>query len=249
LWKAVPWSVLPIIQRNISFIDIFRQGITDLPAMRVLLLFMIITGFFSPDARGQELSDSSFYSPGIRMIRLAKTAEDYNAAAAYFMDLTAHKSGQWLGYYYTALCYIQASYKTGSDKGKDAVMDKAQPCIDNAFKLRPEEAELWVLQAFLYQSRIQINPEMRGMSYSMKADACLKKATAADEGNPRAWSLMGYNMYHTPALFGGGAQKALPLFLKAREKFRVFKPIMPFLPEWGEPENQNMIAECRKSLK
>ena len=217
--------------------------------MRILFLLFILTGLLSRNAKGQELSDSSFYNPGIRLIRLAKTAEDYNAAASYFENLTVHKPGQWLALYYTALCYIQASYKVVSDNAKDELMDKAQPCIDHAFRLKPEEPELGVLQAFLYQSRIQINPEMRGMSYSMKADACLKKAAAAEDGNPRAWSLMGYNIYHTPAIFGGGAEKALPLFLKAKDKYQTFRPLLPFMPEWGEPENQQMIAECRKSLK
>jgi hypothetical protein len=217
--------------------------------MRILLSYILLTAFMSRNARGQELSDSSFYNPGIRLIRLAKTAEDYNAAAAYFENLTVQKPGQWLALYYTALCYIHASYKVGSDKAKDALMDKAQPCIDHAFRLKPEEPELAVLQAFLYQSRIQINPEIRGMSYSMKADACLKKAAAEEDGNPRAWSLMGYNIYHTPAIFGGGAQKALPLFLKAKDKYQTFRPVLPFMPEWGEPENQQMIVECRKFIQ
>jgi len=63
------------------------------------------------------------------------------------------------------------------------------------------------------------------------------------------WSLMGYNVFHTPAIFGGGAGKALPLFLKARERFSSFRPSLPFMPVWGEPENQEMIAKCNKSLK
>jgi hypothetical protein len=233
----------------ISFDNPSFQGLTDLLPMRILLSFIILTGFISRNAKGQELSDSSFYNPGIRLIRQAKTAEDYNSAAAYFENLTVQKPDQWLGFYYTALCYIHASYKVGSDKEKDELMNKAQPCIDNGFRLRPEEPELIVLQAFLYQSRIQINPEMRGMSYSIKADACLKRAAAEEDGNPRAWSLMGYNIYHTPAIFGGGAEKALPLFLKAKDKYQTFRPLLPFMPVWGEPENQQMIAECRKSLK
>ena len=135
------------------------------------------------------------------------------------------------------------------DKERDAMLDKAQPLIDRAGKINPKEPEILVLQAFLYQSRIQVNPQFRGMTYSSKAEASLKKATEADDKNPRAWSLWGYNLYFTPALFGGGPDKALPLFEKAREKFRAFKPLMPFYPRWGEPENLHMIAECRKAEK
>ncbi len=163
--------------------------------------------------------------------------------------LSAHNPAHWLSPYYAALCYIQASHKVEEDKERDGMLDKAQPLIDKAVKKNPKEAEIMVLQAFLYQSRIQVNPQFRGMTYSSKAEASLKKATEADDKNPRAWSLLGYNLYFTPALFGGGPEKALPLFEKARDKFRTFKPLMPFYPVWGEPENLHMIAECKKSVK
>ena len=182
------------------------------------------------------------------MIGKAKNASDYMRAAGYFEELTGRMADQWLVPYYAALCYIQASYKEAGEKSKDALMDKAQLHIDKGFNLEPGEPELMVLQAFLYQSRIQVNPEMRALTYSRKADANLKQAAATDDGNPRVWSLMGYNVFHTPAVFGGGASKALPLFLKARDRFRSFKPRLPFMPVWGEPENQEMIAECNKSL-
>jgi len=198
---------------------------------------------------GQVMSDSSFYYQGIRMIAQAKTAGDYKMAASYFEDFGGRKPVQWLELYYAALSYIHASFKTETDKTKDELMDKAQPLIDRAFSLKPEEPELMVLQAFLYQSRMQINPVMRGLTYSMKADASLKKAAEADAGNPRAWSLMGYNIFYTPAAFGGGPHKALPYFLKARDKYLSFSPALPFMPKWGEPENQEMIAECKKSIK
>ncbi len=45
---------------------------------------------------------------------------------------------------------------------RDAMLDKAQPLIDKALKKNPKESEMMVLQAFLYQSRIQVNPPMRG---------------------------------------------------------------------------------------
>jgi tetratricopeptide (TPR) repeat protein len=217
---------------------------------RLFLAGMItFSGWGMNEVVGQQLADSVSYDPGINLIRTAKTTKEYTAAASYFENLAIQKPDQWLALYYTAFCYIQASYPAEPDKTKDALLDKAQPWIDKAFHLKPDEPELYVLQAFLYQSRIQINPALRGMSYSMKADSELRTATGKDDGNPRAWSLLGYNLYHTPAAFGGGPQKALPLFLKAREKYRSFKPSLPFMPNWGEPENQNMIAICEKSAK
>ena len=183
------------------------------------------------------------------MIRNSKTARDYKQAAAYFENLSANNPSHWLSSYYAALSYIHASHHAEEDKDKDAMLDKAQPLIEKALQNHPDESEMLVLQAFLYQSRIEVNPKMRGMSYSSKAESSLKKAAEINDKNPRAWSLLGYNLFYTPALFGGGHEKALPLFLKARDKFKVFTPLMPFYPHWGETENQEMIAECRKSVK
>lgn len=216
--------------------------------MRSLLFFIILAAHQNLLVLAQGIEDSAYYNPGILMIGQSANAEQYLKAAGYFEGLMGQLADQWLVPYYGALSYIHASHKVDDNKTKDALMDKAQQYIDRGFKLKPGEPELLVLQAFLYQSRIQVNPEMRGLSYSRKADENLKQAAAVDEGNPRVWSLMGYNTFHTPAVFGGGAGKALPLFLKARDRFLSYRPALPFMPVWGEKENQDMIAGCKKYL-
>jgi tetratricopeptide (TPR) repeat protein len=219
-----------------------------MPLKKIFILFFMLNGLFI-SIHSQQLSDSAAYNSGIIMIGNAKTANDFKLAATYFENLSIQNPSHWLSLYYAALCYIQASHKVEEDKERDGMLDKAQPLLDKAGKKDPKEPEIFVLQAFIYQSRIQVNPQLRGMSYSSKAEASLKKATEADDKNPRAWSLLGYNLFFTPALFGGGPEKALPLFEKARDKFHIFKPLMPFYPSWGEPENLHMIAECRNSVK
>jgi tetratricopeptide (TPR) repeat protein len=219
-----------------------------MPFKKIFILFLMLNGLFI-SIHAQQLADSAVYNSGIFMIRNAKSANDFMLAAAYFEDLSSQNPSHWLSLYYAALCYIQASHKVEEDKQRDDMLDKAQPLIDKAGKKNPKEPEIFVLQGFLYQSRIQVSPQLRGMTFSSKAEASLKKATAGDDKNPRAWSLLGYNLFFTPSLFGGGPEKALPLFEKARDKFHIFKPLMPFYPRWGEPENLHMIAECRNSVK
>jgi len=183
------------------------------------------------------------------MMKKATTADQYLSATLYFEDLAAQFPDQWLALYYAGLGYIHASYRVKGDDAKDDLLDKVQPFIDRAFKLKPEGPEIHVLQAFLYQSRLQVNPALRGITYSQKADASLRKAVSVDPGNPRAYMLMGYNVFHTPVIFGGGPKNALPLFMKARDQYLVFTPEMPFSPNWGEWENRQMILLCKQSEK
>jgi tetratricopeptide (TPR) repeat protein len=215
--------------------------------MKRLLLISIISLIPAVDFYAQSAADSAVYNDGISLLDKAKTTDNYLEAAFYFEQLATQYPKQWLVMYFAAYSYIQASQKALVSNDMDALLDRAQLPLNKAFALKPNEPELQVLQAFLYQTRIPVNPLVRGLSYSQKAEACLKKAVAADPSNPRAVTLMAYNIYFTPAMFGGGASKALPLFLKAKGKYPAFVPALPFMPDWGERENQEMINTCKKT--
>jgi tetratricopeptide (TPR) repeat protein len=215
--------------------------------MRKALLLALMDLFLISQAFSQAESDSSMYYEGIDILNRAKTTDNYLEAAFYFGQLSTQYPRQWLVYYYAGLSYIQASQKALVSKYRDELLDKAQPLIDKAFSLHPGEPELQILQAFLFQARLQVDPQVRGMNYSRKADTWLKQAMAANPLNPRAHFLNACNVYYTPVIFKGGPKNALPLFLKARDKFRSFTPELPFMPDWGEAENQKMINNCKTS--
>lgn len=216
--------------------------------MKTLVAGILAELLFITYAMAQAREDSADYNPGILLIGSAKTESDYIRAARYFEQLADRHPEQWIALYYEGLSYIHASRQATGDETKDALLDKVQQLLDKAFRLKPGDPELHVLQAFLYQSRIQVNPELRGLTYSQKAESSLKKALAKDPGNPRAYTLMGYNVYFTPELFGGGPKNALPHFLKAQTKYRIFKPELSYYPHWGESENQKMIRECQQAI-
>lgn len=217
--------------------------------MKKLILVGFILPFLIPYAFSQVVADSTLYDAGLALLDKAQTTNNYLEAAYYFKEMTVQLPEQWPAYYYAGLAYLRASQTALDSKYKDELIDKAQPLIDKAFAIRSGESELHALQAFLYQTRLQVNPEVRALNYSQKADASLKKALAASPSNPRVYMLMGYNTYYTPVLFGGGPKKALPLFIKAKEKYKAFKPELPYLPSWGAAENQQMIGECNRAPK
>jgi hypothetical protein len=207
----------------------------------------ILWGFlFFAGSGAQTILDSAVYNKGLRMIESSKTYQEFEAAGRYFDVLTYGKKDEWLAPLYSALSFILASFREPDTKLKEALCDKAQTYIDTSRMRHPDISELASMQAFLYQARIDVSPMERGLEYSLKADSEIKKAEAANPGDPRAYFLYGMNVYYTPKIFGGGPEKALPQFEKAAEKFNEFVPKMSFMPHWGKQQNLDMIAKCRK---
>jgi hypothetical protein len=212
----------------------------------IIILFGVLL-FINSEA--QTLMDSAVYNKGLRMIEHSKTYQDFERAGNYFDDLTRTKKDEWLAPLYSALSFILASFREPDSKQKEALCDKAQTYIDTSRMRHPDISELASMQAFLYQARIDVSPMERGLEYSLKADGEIKKAEAANPGDPRAYFLYAMNVYYTPKIFGGGPGKALPQFEMAAEKFDAFVPKMSFMPHWGKQQNLDMIAKCRKEEK
>jgi TPR repeat protein len=210
------------------------------------ILIILFGGMLFASSGAQILQDSAVYNKGLLMIESSKTYQDFETAGNYFDKLTNSKRDEWLAPLYSALSFILASFREPDTKLKEELCNKAQTYIDTSAMRHPDVSELASMQAFLYQARIDVSPMERGLEYSLKADAQIKKAEEANPGDPRAYFLYGMNIYYTPKIFGGGPEKALPLFEKAAVKFNDFVPKMAFIPHWGKQQNLDMIAKCRK---
>jgi hypothetical protein len=213
------------------------------------LIIVLFTILLFTNTSAQTLIDSVAYNKGLHLIESARTVQDYKTAGNYFDDLSSRKNKEWLAPLYAGLSYILASYNETDTDLKDRLCDRAQLYLDSANMRHADISELASLQAFLYQARIDVSPMERGLNYALKADAEIKKAETANPNDPRPYFLYGMNIYYTPKLFGGGAVKALPLFEKAADKFNVFVPKMPFMPQWGKQQNLDMIAKCKKATE
>ena len=212
----------------------------------IVILFSVLLFL---NAGAQTMSDSAAYNKGLFMIDSARTMQDYKAAGEYFDALSISKPKDWLAPLYAGLCYILASRSETDVKLKDELCDKAQVCINTANGRHADLSESASLQAFLYQARIDVSPMERGLEYSLKADSEIKKAEITNPFDPRPYFLYAMNVYYTPKMFGGGAEKALPLFEQAAEKFNVFVPVMPFMPHWGKKQNLEMLEKCKRETE
>ncbi|MBX0288869.1 hypothetical protein K3G63_00380 [Hymenobacter sp. HSC-4F20] len=141
----------------------------------------------------------------------------------------------WLPRYYQAYARVITTFVSKEeDDAKDKYLDQAETALAQARKLGGEESELLVVQAYIYQARLSISPMLRSMKYSKMVTETLAAAKKANPANPRIYLVQANNVYYTPAMFGGGAEVAKPLFQEAQTRFVAFKPSSVLAPNWGE---------------
>ncbi|PLX02929.1 MAG: hypothetical protein C0595_08840 [Marinilabiliales bacterium] len=179
---------------------------------------------------------------------LRVNTEDVNfiELADNFAKIAENNPNRFEPLYYSAYCYIIGSWQFDNPATKTELLSKANVAIDKGLLLSPENDELLVLKAFYYQAMIMTNPQKFGQPYSIKASELFSKVQGLEPSNPRAQFLLAQNTYYTPVEYGGGKDRALPLFEKAAGFFKSQDTSNYLAPIWGEQTNKQMILKCSK---
>lgn len=188
---------------------------------------------FAIAAVAQENRYQNAMLSNIESLDQAGTQDEYTQCANRFERIAAAEKNLWLPYYYASYSLVVMSFEEELGDRKDLILDRAQELLDKAMELEPEESELYVLQAFLYPSRILVDPMNRGMQYMELIYSTLEKAKALNPGNPRIYFLEGVNKANLPPSMGGGAEVARPILETAVAKFESFDQADPLWPNWG----------------
>jgi len=193
-------------------------------------------------------SDTLYYPTLRKSIDLAHKdykLENYRQLANCSERIFLVFKNEWMPYYYGAYAYINMSFIEINESDKEIYCDKAQELIDTAFKIKPDESEIYVLQSMLYFARMSISPTINGPLYLPRATGALNIAEKLDPGNPRIYYLRGKSTMNTPKFFGGGKEAAIPIFDKALNVYKSFKPKSIVHPFWGEEDALRLYNECR----
>ena len=199
----------------------------------MIALCMFTTIVNSADSKYQDAMQSA-----IGMLNSASGNDDFLNCANRFERIANAEKDLWLPYYYASYSCIMISFNEKDNSRRDLILDRAQQLLDSAFSKNPNESEVYVLQAFLYPSRIIVDPMGRGMIYMEKCFKALDTAKSLNPENPRIYYLSGIMKLNLPEAMGGGMDMAKSLFIEAEEKFRNFKPSDSLLPVWGEEANR-----------
>lgn len=179
----------------------------------------------------------------IDQLEKTQTVNGANQVAATFLRIADVEKSEWLPRYYAAYAYIYSTHFLHDADSIDVALDKAQVLLDDLLKSNPNESEVYVLQSFVYSLRI--TSMSRGMKYSGLSNSSLDKAEQLNPKNPRVYYCRGNNVFHTPSMFGGGAEKAQPLFEKAKALFETNKSDNDLNPSWGQYHNALMLEKCK----
>lgn len=175
----------------------------------------------------------------------ASGPDEYTQCANRFERIAIAEKSLWMPYYYASYSLVVMSFDEADGGKKDLILDRAQELLDKALELEPDESELQVLQAFLYPSRILVDPMSRGMQYMELVFSTLEKAKSLNPDNPRIYFLEGVNKANLPPSMGGGPKEARPLLEMAVAKFETFANEDPLWPRWGEEAARSELGKLK----
>lgn len=172
----------------------------------------------------------------------AKSVQDLQEVSAQFERIGDMEKTQWLPYYYAALAQVNIGWMD-QKADKDKLAAKTKDIIAKAEAIE-RNSELYILLNMVATQQMLVDPQSRFMSYGMEAGKALETAKQLDPNNPRIYYLEGMSLFGTPEAYGGGKDKAKPLFEKSVELFRSFQPKSELHPKWGQKVAEGMLAKC-----
>ncbi len=160
----------------------------------------------------------------------AKTTADYQALANTFERIGEAEKTQWLPYYYAGLALATGGWND-PNLDKDANSTRINTLCDKAAAL-DNNSEIFALRNMSATQQMMVDPQTRWQTYGMQASQDLEEGLKLNPDNPRLYYLKGESIFNTPPAFGGGKDKAKPVFEKALALFKTDNP-KPLYPNWG----------------
>ena len=182
-----------------------------------------------------------------------------NLSAAFQRIGDAEKT-QWVPYYWAALTLATEGWSYYPDangvtvqKASDlsgtmtALAARINGLLDKADAIANDDtakSEIFTIRNMAATQQMLVDPQSRYMTFGAQAGQDLQKAMQLNPNNPRAYYLQGMSVFGTPEQFGGGKQKAKPIFEKAVDIAKAEQHV-PLHPHWGLDMAEKMLAACQ----
>jgi hypothetical protein len=208
--------------------------------MRNTFLFLALLVSMATSAQNDKYTQ--VMQKNIALLDSAKSIDELTSLAATFDRIGDAEKTKWLPYYYAALAQTWIGWNPAT-KDKDANAAKINAYLAKAEAIE-KNAELYAVENMAATQQMLMDPQTRWATNGKDAATALQKGMAADPNNPRLYYLQGMSLFGTPPQFGGGKDKAKPLFEKSVALFKEAKPA-PLSPTWGQKQAEEMLAQCQ----
>ena len=208
--------------------------------MRKTVLFLAL--LVSMAASAQSDKYTQVMQKNIALLDSAKTVDQLQSLAGTFDRIGDAEKTQWLPYYYAALAQTWIGWMPATTD-KDANAQKINAYLAKAEAIE-KNAETYAVENMAATQQMLVDPQSRWMTNGKDASAALQKGLAIDPNNPRLYYLQAMSLFGTPSQFGGGKDKAKPVFEKSIALYKSAQP-KPLYPTWGQTQAENMLAQCQ----
>jgi hypothetical protein len=208
--------------------------------MRKTVLFLVMLVSLAASAQNDKYTQ--VMQKNITLLDSAKTIDDLTSLAATFDRIGDAEKNKWLPYYYAALAQTWIGWNPAT-KDKDANSAKINAYLAKAEALE-KNAELYAVENMSATQQMLMDPQTRWATNGKDANEALQKGMAADPNNPRLYYLQGMSLFGTPSQFGGGKDKAKPLFERSVTLYKSAQP-KALYPTWGQQQAEQMLAQCQ----
>jgi hypothetical protein len=179
----------------------------------------------------------------LALLDSAKTIDDLQSLAGTFERIGDAEKTKWLPYYYAALAQTWVGWMPDV-KDKDGNAAKINAYLAKAEAIE-KNGELYAIENMSATQQMLVDPQSRYMTNGREASAAMQKGLQADPNNPRLYYLQGMSLFNTPSQFGGGKDKAKPVFEKSVALYKAAQPA-PLAPNWGRKQAEDMLAQCNQ---
>jgi hypothetical protein len=214
--------------------------------MKKFIFLLLAAVSLQAAAFGQSDKYVATMQKNLSMFDSAKTAEDFTKLANTFERIGDAEKTQWLPYYYAGLALSTAGWMPNL-ADKDANATRINALCDKAESIATadaDKAEILSVRNMAATQQMLVDPPGRYMSYGVTAGQALEKGMKLDPNNPRLYYLQGMSLFGTPEQFGGGKDKAKPVFEKAVALYKQAKP-KELYPRWGQQQAEEMVKQCQ----
>ena len=210
--------------------------------MQKTLLHLSLALLITLGASAQSDRYAAAMQKNITLLDSAKTIDQLQSLAGTFDRIGDAEKTQWLPYYYAALAQTWVGWSPET-RDKDANSARIRSYLSKAEAIE-KNAETYAIENMASTQQMLMDPQTRWATNGKDASEALQKGMSIDPDNPRLYYLQAMSLFGTPAQFGGGKDKAKPVFEKSIALFRSARP-KPLYPTWGLPQAEQGLAQCQ----